>query len=150
MPSRDGGSSSGRELVAPSSSNADDLAIAAKRLASPFVDRRAMCGIEPGWGPWDGRLVFMGLIAGLFVLVIAGVLLENPAPDGGDGTPRVPTARVVMGRRAYLFPTTTWNQRVGRLATVPWKQLIGPILLLIAGAGFFCLGCRGCLEMGGA
>jgi hypothetical protein len=93
-----------------------------------------------GWGPWDGRLVFMGLVAGLVVLVIVGRWLEkrNRAADGGDDTPRVPTARAVT---PYLFPTSTWNRLIGRLATVPWKQLIGPSLLVIAGAGFLCLGC---------
>jgi hypothetical protein len=103
-------------------------------------------GIEPGWGPWDGRLVHMGLMAGLVALVIVGRRLEKryPIPDGGDGTPRVPTARaVVTARRAYLFPTATWNRLIGRLATVPWKQLIGPVLLVIAGVGFLILGWAG-------
>lgn len=94
-------------------------------------------GIGLGRGPWDGRLVYMGLMAGLVVLVIVGRRLEkrNPVPDGGDGTPRVPMARVVT---AHLFPT------------VPWKQLIGPILLVLAGAGLFCLGCVGLSASGGA
>ncbi|HEX8108133.1 MAG TPA: hypothetical protein VF516_10425 [Kofleriaceae bacterium] len=88
-----------------------------------------------GWGPWGGRLVFMGLTAGLIALVIAGRWLEkrNPVPNGDDDTPRVPSARAVT---AHLF------------TTVPWKQLIGPILLVIAGAGFLCLGCFG-LAMSG-
>jgi len=93
-----------------------------------------LCGISPGWGPWDGRLVFMGLMAGLVVLVAAGLRLENRnrVLVGGDGTPRVPTARVVTARRAY------------RLATVAWNQLSGRMLLVIAGAGLFCLGAVGC------
>jgi hypothetical protein len=99
-------------------------------------------GFSPGMGPWDGRLVFMGLVAGLAVLVAAGLWLgnrhrcTNPVLDGGDGTPRVPTVRVVTARRAY------------RLATVTWDQLIGRMLLAIAGAGLFCLGCIG-LGCGG-
>jgi len=107
-----------------------------------------VCGISPeGSGPWDGRLVFMGLMAGLAVLVAAGLWLEtrNPVPHGGDGTLRVPAARVVT---AYRFPTTTWNRLIGRLATVPWKQLIGPTLLVIAGVGFLCLGCAGFAVVG--
>jgi hypothetical protein len=36
-----------------------------------------LCGTWPGWGPWDGQLVFMGFAAGLFVLVAAGLWLEN-------------------------------------------------------------------------
>jgi len=112
-----------------------------------------VCGISPGWGLWDGRLAYMGLMAGLVVLTIAGLRVQkrNPVPNGGDDTLRVPTARaVVTARRAYLLPTITWNRLIGRLATVPWKQLIGPTLLVIAGAAFFCLGCRGCAEIGGA
>ena len=113
-----------------------------------------VCGISPeGWGPWGGRLAFMGLMAGLVVLVIAGLRLEkrNAVLNGGDDTLRVPTARaVVTARRACLFPTSTWNRLIGRLATVPWKQLIGPTLLVIAGAAFFCLGSRGCAEISGA
>lgn len=120
-------------------------------------------GIDPGWreqpgwqgwwiwGPWGGRLVFMGLTAGLVALAIAGQWLEKryPVPDGGDGTPRVPTAQaVVTARRAYLFPTSTWSRLIGRLATVPWKQLTGPILLAIAGAGFVCLGLVGLAMLG--
>ena len=50
-----------------------------------------LCGIAPGWGPWGGRLVFMGSMAGLVALVAAGLWLEdrNPVPNGGDGTLRV-------------------------------------------------------------
>jgi asparagine N-glycosylation enzyme membrane subunit Stt3 len=91
-------------------------------------------GFWPGWwGPWDGRLVFMGLMAGLVALVAAGRRLEkrNPVPDGGDGALHVPAACVVTARRAYRFPP------------VAWKQLIGPTLLVIAGAGLFFLGCAG-------
>lgn len=101
-----------------------------------------LVGISPGWGPWDGRLVYMGLMAGLVALVIAGRWLEkrHPVPNGGDDTPHVPSARVVT---AHLFPTTTWNRLIGCLATVPWKQLIGPVLLVIAGVGFLILGCVG-------
>lgn len=102
-------------------------------------------GIEPGWGPWDGRLVYMGLMAGLVALVIAGRWLEkrNSVPDGGNDTLRVPAACVVTARRAYRFPMTTWNRLIGRLAAVTWNQLIGPILLVIAGAGLFLLGAFG-------
>lgn len=95
-------------------------------------------GFLPRWsGPWDGRLVFMGLMAGLVALVIAGRWLEkrHSVPDGGDGALRVPAACVVTARRSYRFPT------------VPWKQLIGPTLLVIAGVGFFFLGCAGFLLM---
>jgi hypothetical protein len=113
-----------------------------------------VCGISPeGWGPWDGRLVYMGLVAGLVVLVIAGLRLEkrnrrtNPVLDGGDGTPRVPTARVVTAQRACLFPTVAWNRLIGRLATVAWKQLTGPALLVIAGVALFCLGLAGWAVM---
>jgi len=104
-------------------------------------------GIEPGWGPWDGRLVFMGLMAGLVALVIIGRWLEkrDSAPDGGDATLRVPAASVVTARRAYRFPTTTWHRFIGRLATVPWNQPLGSALLVIAGVGFFFLGCAGLL-----
>jgi hypothetical protein len=104
-------------------------------------------GISPEWGPSDGRPVHMGLMAGLVALVIVGRWLEkrNPVPTDGDGTPRVPSARVVT---AHLFPTTMWNRFIGRLATVPWKQLIGPILLVIAGVGFLCLGCVGWAAVG--
>jgi hypothetical protein len=100
-----------------------------------------------GWGPWGGRLVFMGLTAGLVALVIVGRWLEkrNPVPDGGDDTLRVPSARAVT---PYLFPTSTWNRLMGRLATVPWNRLIGPILLAIAGAGFVCLGLVGVAMLG--
>jgi hypothetical protein len=107
-------------------------------------------GISPAGGPWDGRLVYMGLMAGLVVLVRAGLWLEkrNPVPNGGDGTLRVPTARVVTARRAHLFPTATWSRLTGRLATVPWKQLIGPALLVIAGVGFLILGCAGWAAVG--
>jgi hypothetical protein len=68
----------------------------------------------------------MGLLAGLGALVIVGRWLEkrNPVPNVGDDTPRVPSARVVT---AHRFPT------------VPWKQLIGPILLVLAGAGLSAL-----------
>lgn len=104
-------------------------------------------GISRGWGLWDGRLVYMGLMAGLVVLVAAGRRLEqrNPVPDGGDDAPRVPSARVVT---AQLFPTSTWNRLIGRLATVAWNQLAGPVLLVIAGACFFLLGCAGLAVVG--
>lgn len=104
-------------------------------------------GIEPEWGPWSGRLLYLGLMAGLVALVIAGRWLEkrNPVPDDGDDMPRVPSARVVT---AHLFPTTTRNRLIGRLARVPWKQLIGPILLVIAGVGFLSLGCVGWAALG--
>jgi hypothetical protein len=87
----------------------------------------------------------MGLMAGLVVLVAAGRWLEDrdTAPNGGDATLRVPAACVVTARRAYRFPTTTWNRFIGRLATVAWNQPIGSTLLVIAGTGFFCLGCAG-------
>lgn len=105
-----------------------------------------VCGISPGWGPWDGRLVYVGLMVGLVALVIAGQWLKerHPVLDGCDDTPRVPSARVVT---AHLFPTTTRNRLIGRLATVPWKQLIGPLLLMIAGVGFLLLGCIGLAEL---
>lgn len=100
-------------------------------------------GISPEWarwdaGPWDGRLAYMGLMAGLVALVIVGRWLEKryPVPSGGDDTPRVPSARVVT---AHL---------IDRLATVPWKQLIGPILLVISGVGFLILGCAGWVGLG--
>jgi hypothetical protein len=125
-------------------------------LAPPGLIVGMVCGISPEgahWdgGPWGGRLVYMGLMAGLVVLVIAGRWLEKryPVPDDGDGTPHLPAARaVVTARRAYLFPTTTWNRLIGRLATVPWKQLIGPVLLVIAGVGFLILGCTGWVAVG--
>ena len=117
-------------------------------VAAPFgLIVGMVVGIDPGWqgwqgwqrwlrwGPGGGRLMFMGLTAGLVALVIAGRWLEkrNPVPNGDDDTPRVPSARAVT---AHLFPT------------VPWKQLIGPILLVIAGAGFLCLGCAGLAASG--
>lgn len=91
-------------------------------------------GVELGWGPWEGRLVYMGLLAGLVALAIAGRWLENrnPVPDGGDGTPRVPAARVVT---AQLVPTVAWNRLI--------RPILGPILLVIAGAGLFLLGILG-------
>ncbi len=97
-----------------------------------------LLGTPPGCGPWDGRLVYMGLMAGVVVLVVAGRRLEkrNRAPDGGDGTLRVPAACVVTARRAYRFPTVAWN------------QLIGPTLLVIAGAGLFFVGCAGFAVVG--
>ncbi|HEX3764900.1 MAG TPA: hypothetical protein VHW23_39665 [Kofleriaceae bacterium] len=105
---------------------------------------------SPGWGLWDGRLTYMGLMAGLVILVIAGLRLEDRVPvrDDGAGAPSVPTARVVTGGQAHLFPTSTWNQLIGCSATFPWKQLISPTLLVIAGAGFFCLGCAGFAVVG--
>jgi hypothetical protein len=110
-----------------------------------------VAGIVPEWarwnaGPWDGRLVYMGLMAGLVALVIVGRWLEkcNPVPNNDDA-PRVPAARAVT---PYRFPTTTWNRLIGRLATVPWKQLIGPTLLVLAGAGFLILGCAGWAGVG--
>jgi len=96
-------------------------------------------GISPeGWGPWHGRLVYMGLMAGLAVLVIAARRLEkrnrhtSPVPDGSAGKPCVPAACVLTARRAYRFPTAAWN------------RLIGPTLLVIAGVALFCLGIAGC------
>lgn len=96
-----------------------------------------LSGIEPAWGPWDGRLISIGFAAGLVVLVTTGLWLEKrrPVPGGGDGTPRVPMARVVSARLAY------------RLATVAWSRLIGRTLLAIAGAALSCLGALG---LGGA
>ena len=98
-----------------------------------------VCGIWPeGWGPWDGRLVYMGLMAGLVALVIAGRWLEkrNSVPDGGDGTLHVPAACVVTARRAYRLPMVAWN------------QLTGPALLVIAGVGLFFVGCVGWAVLG--
>lgn len=94
-----------------------------------------LCGV-PGWGPWDGRLVFSGLLVGLVVLVAAGALLERPTVVTGSGEPtvQVPAARVVP---------TTWNQLVGRWTAVAWRPLVGPTLLVIAGVGTCCLGCAG-------
>lgn len=99
-------------------------------------------GFWPEWGPWGGRLVFLGLLAGLVVLVAVGRWLErcNPVSNDGDGTPRVPVARVVT---AHLFPTVAWNRVIDCLAMVTRNQFIGPALLVIAGVGFFCLGCAG-------
>jgi hypothetical protein len=129
-------------------------------VAAPFGLIGGMAvGIDPGWRdhlgwlgwlgwrPWGGRLVFMGLTAGLVALVIVGRRLEQryPVPDGGNDTPRVPSARAVTG---HLVPTDTWNRLIGRLATVPRKQLIGPALLVIAGAGFVCLGLVGVAMLG--
>ena len=97
------------------------------------------CGIWPdGWGPWDGRLVYMGLMAGLVALVIAGRRLQkrNPVPDGGDGMLRVPAACVVTAQRSYRLPTVAWN------------QVTGPALLVIAGVGLFFVGCLGWAVLG--
>jgi hypothetical protein len=96
----------------------------------------------------------MGLVAGLVILVIAGLRLESrnrrtiPVLDSGDGMPRVPAARVVTAQRAYRFPTTTWNRLIGRLATVAWNQLISPTLLVIAGGVLGCLGLLGFAMIG--
>jgi hypothetical protein len=118
------------------------LVLLAACVAAPFgLIVGMVVGIDPGWlrwGPWGGRLVFMALMAGLVAPVIAGRWLEkrHPVPSGGDDTPRVPAARVVTARRAYRFPTATWN------------RFIGPTLLVIAGTGFVCLGCVGLVSSG--
>jgi hypothetical protein len=66
-----------------------------------------------GWFAW------LNMVSGLVLLVMLGLWLENYT---GGGALRVPTARVMTTRRPYLFPTSTWS------------QLIGRILLAIAGA----------------
>jgi hypothetical protein len=99
------------------------------------------------WGPWDGRLVYMALMAGLAVLIVMGRRLEkrHSVSDGGDGTPWVPSVRVVA---PDLSPTSAWNRLIGCLATIPWKQLIGPTLLVIGGAGLLYLGVVGVAVIG--
>lgn len=54
----------------------------------------------------------------------------------------------MTARRTYLFPTSMWNQLIGRLATVAWNQLIGRTLLMIAGACLSCLGIAGLAVVG--
>jgi hypothetical protein len=98
-----------------------------------------LIGIGPEWGPWDGRLLLIGLVAGGGVILApVGLWLEkrNPSPNGGDATPRVPTARVLTTRRAYLFSAVAWN------------HLSGPTLLAISGACLSCLGVLGLCVIG--
>jgi hypothetical protein len=100
-------------------------------LGAPLGLIAALLSGVPAWGPWDGRLVFIGLLAGVAVLMAAGRRLDRRTVVASDGDPmlQVPAARVV---------TTAWNQLVGC-----WKQLVGATLLVVAGAGVSCLGCVG-------
>lgn len=59
-----------------------------------------------GWFAW------LNMASGLALLVMLGLWLENPT---GGGRLRVPTARVVTTRRAYLFPPGTRSQLIGRI-----------------------------------
>lgn len=77
------------------------------------------------WMLCTGWFAWLSMASGVVLLVMLGLCLENPT---GGGRLRVPTVRVMTTRRPYLFPTSTWS------------QLIGRILLALAGLALLYVG----------
>ena len=80
---------------------------------------------------WTGQPPFLRLVTGSVVLLTASLWLEQRSRvlDSADGT--LPMVRAVTARRAYLVPTNTWSQLIGRILLA----ITGAALPYVGGLG---------------